>query len=594
MNAVIALTHFCELHGPSIVFCTQAFHAQDPIDILDASTSQPDFNVNQRNIDETVSQHSGDIIFYGSIEPWLRSKSSSSVPSTPGSGNLGAGLSTAGGNVSEMCEACKSMPTGQPGFISNDHEAKISYISSQYPCHPEIFSIVRQACVRSLSCEVCPGREGPIFFGDDQRGHVLSHTFFVKDSHARGFQRWYSILVVMMDKIFLLNSWPFLVKHIRIIIDIIQEKALKVYEMEQTECPQRSLRLGSGTNPRDFLRHRGMNKPARSLVELTQEKDLFQRFHFWFTWLLKAGGNRMSERLLEGPPTEDTVIDMERQEETEEGFVKLFTKNLEVTKKSDASCDSTLQSQTYVSVLSQETDSYSIGPTFKNLRHLLRVLEYEKFHLLCHHAIIGNQVIVRGSNRQLVESVIQALESLLPKGCCRKIVWSSVYEDSWKCNFLGLESGGVIPTHVLEDEKCIVLNIIPPETSNLDGGEDRQTFSGYMFDIEGKSLLTDTAPSLLGKMEQAMGQQKFTDEVFECALTTMKEEWMNKVKVLFKFSRASGSHSVEETKKLLRVLGATESDEPLLKFWMTGLSIQYKSHALEGSFNCSCDSYYEI
>ena len=62
---------------------------------------------------------------------------------------------------------------------------------------------------------MCPGREGPIFFGDKNRGHVLSHTFFVKDSQARGFQRWYSIIVVMMDKIYLLNSWPFLVTHMR-------------------------------------------------------------------------------------------------------------------------------------------------------------------------------------------------------------------------------------------------------------------------------------------------------------------------------------------------------------------------------------------
>ena len=27
--------------------------------------------------------------------------------------------------------------------------------------------MLRQACVRSLSCEVCPGREGPIFFGEE-------------------------------------------------------------------------------------------------------------------------------------------------------------------------------------------------------------------------------------------------------------------------------------------------------------------------------------------------------------------------------------------------------------------------------------------
>ena len=25
MNAIISICHFCELHGPSVVFCTQAF-----------------------------------------------------------------------------------------------------------------------------------------------------------------------------------------------------------------------------------------------------------------------------------------------------------------------------------------------------------------------------------------------------------------------------------------------------------------------------------------------------------------------------------------------------------------------------------------
>lgn len=30
MNAIIAVCHFCELHGPRIVFCTQPFHPQEP------------------------------------------------------------------------------------------------------------------------------------------------------------------------------------------------------------------------------------------------------------------------------------------------------------------------------------------------------------------------------------------------------------------------------------------------------------------------------------------------------------------------------------------------------------------------------------
>lgn len=76
--------------------------------------------------------------------------------------------------------------------------------------------------------QVCPGREGPIFFGDEQQGFVFSHTFFIKDSLARGFQRWYSIITIMMDRIYLINSWPFLLGKIRGIIDELQGKALKV------------------------------------------------------------------------------------------------------------------------------------------------------------------------------------------------------------------------------------------------------------------------------------------------------------------------------------------------------------------------------
>lgn len=82
---------------------------------------------------------------------------------------------------------------------------------------------------RGLSlAQVCPGREGPIFFGDEQHGFVFSHTFFIKDSLARGFQRWYSIITIMMDRIYLINSWPFLLGKIRGIIDELQGKALKV------------------------------------------------------------------------------------------------------------------------------------------------------------------------------------------------------------------------------------------------------------------------------------------------------------------------------------------------------------------------------
>ena len=164
--------------------------------------------------------------------------------------------------------------------------------------------------------QVCPGREGPIFFGDDQQGHAISYTFFIKDNQARGFQRLYSILVVMMDKIYLLNSWPFLVTHIETVVKHLKTKADSVFENEKVKFPQRQHRLASSVTPKNFIQQRGgnVNKPARSLVELTDDKHVFKVLHTSFVWILKACGNRLSETLLEGPPTEDTIIDMEKQE----------------------------------------------------------------------------------------------------------------------------------------------------------------------------------------------------------------------------------------------------------------------------------------
>lgn len=57
-------------------------------------------------------------------------------------------------------QGCRSLAAGHPGYISHDKETSIKYVSHQHPNHPQLFSIVRQACVRSLSCEVSAGDVG--------------------------------------------------------------------------------------------------------------------------------------------------------------------------------------------------------------------------------------------------------------------------------------------------------------------------------------------------------------------------------------------------------------------------------------------------
>ena len=161
---------------------------------------------------------------------------------------------------------------------------------------------------------MCPGREGPIFFGDDQQGNTISYTFHIQDNQARGRQRLYSIIIVMMDKIYLLNSWPFLVTNIETVVNLLKKRATTVFQEEQRKNPQRTSERYKSVNPKAFIVQRGGNKAGRSLTELTDDRNVFKILHMSFVWILKACGNRLSESLLEGPPTEDSIIDMEKQE----------------------------------------------------------------------------------------------------------------------------------------------------------------------------------------------------------------------------------------------------------------------------------------
>ncbi|XP_069501835.1 folliculin [Ambystoma mexicanum] len=564
MNAIVALCHFCELHGPRTLFCTEALHS--PLPQGAGSSDSP----GQGEEEE------------GGIQMSSRIRSNS-----PAEG-VSTDSSSPGPKKSDMCEGCRSLAVGHPGYISHDKETSIKYVSHQQPNHPQLFSIVRRACVRSLSCEVCPGREGPIFFGDEQHGFVFSHTFFIKDSLARGFQRWYSIIVIMMDRIYLINSWPFLLAKIRGILDELQGKAMKVFEAEQFGCPQRPLRINTAFTP--FLHQRNGNA-ARSLTSLTNDENLWACLHTSFAWLLKACGCRLTEKLLEGAPTEDTLVQKEQMADLEEESEAWESQEGEEGKScvsSDAVEGRELtKSPTDASLLS-DCGSWNVPPRrqagFKSLRHMRQVLGCSAFRILAWHVLMGNQVIWKGQDRNLIQSAFQVLQAMLPVGCVRTIPYSEQYEETYRCNFLGLSPHVQIPSHIQSSEFAVIVDVRGATRSNLYPllFEEEEPLSKYEFVVNsGSPVATDRdGPTILSKIEAALINENLSVDVVDQCLVCLKEEWMNKVKVLFKFTKVDGRPK-EETQKLLSILGASEEDNvKLLKFWMTGLSKTYKSHLM--------------
>ncbi|KAM4892015.1 folliculin isoform 2-T2 [Sylvia borin] len=528
MNAIVALCHFCELHGPRTLFCTEVLHSPLPQGAGSGDIS----GQNEQAEDEE-----------GGIQMSSRIRSHS-----PAEG-ASADSSSPGPKKSDMCEGCRSLAGGHPGYVSHDKETSIKYVSHQHPNHPQLFSIVRQACVRSLSCEVCPGREGPIFFGDEQHGFVFSHTFFIKDSLARGFQRWYSIITIMMDRIYLINSWPFLLGKIRGIIDELQGKALKVFEAEQFGCPQRAQRMNTAFTP--FLHQRNGNA-ARSLTSLTNDENLWACLHTSFAWLLKACGSRLTEKLLEGAPTEDTLVQMEK---------------LADLKEESEGWDG-----------SEEEEKPSSQPDVVEGQELSKSSPEPSLVPDCNSWNVAHRRL------SVFRSLRHMRQTMLPVGCVRIIPYSDQYEEAYRCNFLGLSPHVQIPPHILSSEFAVLVEVRAATRSSLYPTlfDDEQSLNKYEFVVtSGSPVAADrVGPTILNKIEAALTNQNLSVDVVDQCLVCLKEEWMNKVKVLFKFTKVD-SRPKEDTQKLLSILGAAEEDNvKLLKFWMTGLSKTYKSHLM--------------
>lgn len=132
MNAVIALCHFCEAHGPSAIFCTQTLR----------DTKLEDLYLN---------------------------------------GTHTAAEQTSNSIAAKQCAACNSVGLSN-GIYSKDNESGATFLSTQISALPEVAILVKQAAVRSLSCEINHNKDGGfVFFGDTSRGHVLSHTFHISD-----------------------------------------------------------------------------------------------------------------------------------------------------------------------------------------------------------------------------------------------------------------------------------------------------------------------------------------------------------------------------------------------------------------------------
>ncbi|RQM08332.1 hypothetical protein DH86_00003828, partial [Scytalidium sp. 3C] len=237
----------------------------------------------------------------------------------------------------ELKRSGTSSSNSSTSFDSSlSHTHYLDYTSTHEPLGPTSFSLVRQSCLRTLSCETLPpsmtsttapspsfqfssgpyaatistSSGGPIFFGDPLAGYTTAYIFRIPDPMARGRRRVYALMALSTHHERLaMQSFSFLSTAFRDLAAWIQ--SLAEAELERSESQSSPLREsgdgrsalqsysrdgnagGSGTSTptSSFLSGRnakfmGMSLKARGLAELVGLPDFFIELHARFVRLL--------------------------------------------------------------------------------------------------------------------------------------------------------------------------------------------------------------------------------------------------------------------------------------------------------------------
>lgn len=162
---------------------------------------------------------------------------------------------------------------------SNVGDSEVSFVSTKYPTSDRVYSSLMKLVMKSLSVEVTADPQKPVFFGDGASGSCLSRIFNLQDTHARGRERKYALIVACDSETDLIENWEIIGNYFMEIITLVQAKV---------NARLKELLNNNMVDHEHYLR-RSKNMP-KALTELTGDPETYMRFHLWAVQLLKDLG----------------------------------------------------------------------------------------------------------------------------------------------------------------------------------------------------------------------------------------------------------------------------------------------------------------
>ncbi|KAK9384762.1 vesicle coat protein [Lipomyces mesembrius] len=309
MDFLLCLAHFCEIHGPTPIICTQAI--LDPLST--SSTTPPLARASPDSVRIGSSDEDRSAQTYSPRGPLANLAPLASL--SDGIAAAGAGGGCPSCSLSFPTETSVSVLRSVEKTITPPEGTQLIYLSTPNARSQDRYSALRQLCMNSLSLDPLTS-DTTVFFGDGQIGYAIALFFRIKDEMARGSNRSYALICANDRESQLQDAWHIIGPALEDIARWIVAEADAARNSKLTESVNsndlnstaRSSVVGpSGITLPDILAGNGRSdnylrrqyepKP-RNLVDLTGRKDIFIHIHLSFAVILSTLSREIAKSVI--------------------------------------------------------------------------------------------------------------------------------------------------------------------------------------------------------------------------------------------------------------------------------------------------------